>query len=132
MLLKLLNPEYKTVQNKHLKDIKINDHDKKRLLPFHVILGMTDYIRIKTQARSRVGPRREPMAELTKPGWVILSPRKENALTNILFAKTSLHNYENLYYSLDCLGTEEKHEKNNGFVYEEFRIGIFLGTMKPT
>ena len=132
MLLKLLNPEYKTVQNKHLKDIKINDHDKKRLLPFHVILGMTDYIRIKTQARSWVGPRREPMAELTKPGWVILSPRKENALTNILFAKTSLHNYENLYYSLDCLGTEEKHEKNNGFVYGEFRIGIFLGTMKPT
>ena len=72
------------------------------------------------------------MAELTKLGWVILSPRKENALNNILFAKTSLHNYENLYYSLDCLGIEEKHEKNNGFVYGEFRIGIFLGTMKPT
>ena len=62
----------------------------------------------------------EPIAELTKLGWVILSPGKENASTNILFTKTSLHDYENLC-SLDCLGIEEKHEKNSEFVYREFR-----------
>ena len=37
-----------------------------------------------------------------------------------MFTKTSLHDYENLC-SLDCLGIEEKHEKNNEFVYGEFR-----------
>ena len=81
---------------------------------------MKDYTRIKTQERSRVGLSGEPIAELTKLGWVILSPGKENASTNILLAKTSLHDYENLC-SLDCLGIEEEDEKNNEFVYREFR-----------
>ena len=58
-----------------------------------------------------------PIAELTKLGWVILLPGKENASTNILFTKTSLRDYENLC-SLDCV---EKHEKNNEFVYGKFR-----------
>ena len=47
-------------------------------------------------------------------------PGKENASTNILFTKTSLHDYENLC-SLECFGIEEKHEKTNVFVYGEFR-----------
>ena len=58
-----------------------------------------------------------PIAELTKLGWVILLPGKENASTNILFTKTSLRDYENLC-SLDCV---EKHEKSNEFVYGKFR-----------
>ena len=122
VLLELPNPEYQNLQNsyQHLKDIKINDHDKKLELPVHVILGVNDYTRIKTQERPRVGLPGEPIAELTKLGWVILSPGKENASTNILFTKTSLHDYENLC-SLDCLGIEEKHEKNNEFIYGEFR-----------
>ena len=37
-----------------------------------------------------------------------------------MFTKTSLHDYENLC-SLDYLGIEEKQEKNNEFVYGEFR-----------
>ena len=82
----------------------------KNLKPVHVILGVNDYTRIKTKERPRVGLPGESIAELTKLGWVILSPVKENASTNILFAKISLHDYENLY-SLDCLGNEEKHDK---------------------
>ena len=95
-------------------------------LPVHVILGVNNYIKMKTQEWPRVGLPGEPIAELTKLGWVILSPGEENASTNILFTKTSLHDYENVC-SLDCLGIEEKHEKNNEFVY-----GILLGIMKPT
>ena len=79
-----------------------------------------------------MGLPREPIAELTKLGWIILQPGKENSLSNILFTKTSLHDCENLC-SLDCLGIEEKHEKNE-FVYGEFRkqLGrVLLGTMKP-
>ena len=81
---------------------------------------MNDYTRIKAQERPRVGLPGKPIAELTKLGWVILSPGKENASTTILFTKTSLHDYENLR-SLDSLGIEEKHEENSEFVYGGFR-----------
>ena len=49
MLLELPNPEYQNLQNsyQHLKNIKINDHDKKFELPVHVILGVNDYAKIK-------------------------------------------------------------------------------------
>ena len=38
----------------------------------------------------------EPIAELAKLGWVIVSPVQETGITNMLFSKTSLHNYEKL------------------------------------
>ena len=81
MLLELPDPKYQNLQNsyKHLKDIKINDHDKKHELPVHVILWVNEYTRIK----------KKPIAELTKLGWVMLSPGKENASTNISFTNTS-------------------------------------------
>ena len=68
---------------------------------------MNEYNRLKTQERPRKGLPGNPTAELTKLGWVVLLPGKENASTNILFTKTSLHDYENVC-SLDCLGIEEK------------------------
>ena len=80
-----------------------------------------------------MGLPRESIAELTKLGSVILLPGKENASTNILFTKTSLHHCKNLC-SLDCLGIEGEHKKNNNFVYGEFRKQSgweLLGTMKP-
>ena len=125
VLLELPNPEYQNLQNsyQHLKDIKVNDHDKKLELPVHVILGVNDYARIRTQERPRVGLPGEPIAELTKLGWVILSPGKENASTNILFTKTSLHDYESLC-SLDCLGIEEKHEQKT--------TSLFTGNLKDS
>ena len=57
MLLELPNPEYQDLQNNYqdLKNIKINDHDKKFKLPVRVILGLNNYTRIKTQERSRMG-----------------------------------------------------------------------------
>ena len=88
-----------------------------------VIVGVNEYTKIKTQKRPRVGLPGEPIAEITKLGWVILSPGKENTSTNIFFTKTSLHDREKLY-SLDCFGIEEKHQKNNEFVYGEFRKQI--------
>ena len=70
MLLELPNPEYQTLLSsyQHLKDIKINDHDRKPELPIHVILGVKDYIKIKTQQNPRVGLPGEPITELTKLG----------------------------------------------------------------
>ena len=88
---------------------------KKLELPFHVILGVNDYTKTKTQERPRMGLPREPIADLTKLGWLILLPGKENVSTAILFTKTSLHDCKSLC-SLDCLDIEEKHEKSNKFV----------------
>ena len=45
----------------------------------------------------------KPIAELTNFWWVIVSARQE--VTNMLFSKTSLHDYDKLC-SLDCLGIE--------------------------
>ena len=80
VLLELPNPEYQNLQNnyQYLKNIKINHHDKKRELPVHVILGVKNYTRIKTQQRSTVELLGDPVAELAKLGWVISLPGKEN------------------------------------------------------
>ena len=73
MLFELPNLEYQNLQNsyQHLKDIEINDHDKKVEFPVQVILGVNDYTKIKTQERPRVGLPGKPIAELTKLGWII-------------------------------------------------------------
>ena len=110
VLTELPNPKYVELQNKyqHLKALEINDNDPKTVLPVHIILGVNDYTKIKTQERPRVGLEGKPVVELTKLGWVVVSPGNNSEVTNLLFSKTSLHDYENLC-SLDCLGIEENH-----------------------
>ena len=75
VLLTLTNPEYEKVLEKysHLKGIncKMNEEDKKTKLPVHMILGASDYARIKTSASARIGNDGEPVAEKTKLGWVL-------------------------------------------------------------
>ena len=66
VLVELPNPKYLKLQNKyqHLKDLEVNDSDPKAFLPVHVILGVNDYTKIKTQERPRVGLEGESIAEL--------------------------------------------------------------------
>ena len=82
VLLELPNPNYPEIQKSynHLKDIIINDTDTKKELPVHVILGAGDYTKIKTQERARVGQPGEPIAELTKLGWVVIFPGQETSV----------------------------------------------------
>ena len=47
-----------------LSDIIITDHDTKRDLLVHAILGAGGYTKIKTQERARVGHLGESIAEL--------------------------------------------------------------------
>ena len=70
----------------HLRDIITTDHDTKNDLPVHIILGAGDYTKIKTHERARVGQPGEPIAELTRLGWVVISPGQESGLTN-MFSK---------------------------------------------
>ena len=46
-------------------------------------------------------------------------PENDSEVTNLLFSKTSLHDYENLC-SLDCLGIEENQVKSDDLVRDKF------------
>ena len=61
----------------HLSDIIITDHNTKKDLLVHVKLGAGDYAKIKTQ-RAKVGHPGEQIAELTRLGWVVISPCQES------------------------------------------------------
>ena len=117
-LLELPNPNYRQIQNnyQHLRDITLNDYDTKSELLIHMILGIRDYTKIKTPDRARTGLPWEPIAELTKLGWYIVSPGKENDIINILFSQISIHDYEK-HWCFDFLGVSEKQDKPN----EKFR-----------
>ena len=108
------------MQNKfaHLSDIIITGHDTKKDFPVHGILWAGDYTKIKTKERARVGKPGEPIAELTRLGWVVISPGQKSGLTNIIFSK--IYNYKNLY-SLDVLGVKEEHVRRDEVVYDEFK-----------
>ena len=78
-LLSLDNPKYAEVINKypHLTGVRMIDGDKKAELPVHIILGVSDYAKIRTETRPKIGQPGEPVAELTQFGWTIMSPGKE-------------------------------------------------------
>ena len=86
---------------------------------------ISDYTNFKTPERARIGLPGKPIAELTKRGQYIVSPGKENDITNILFSQTSIHVYEKLC-SLDSLGVSEKQDKLDektmiNYLHEKFR-----------
>ena len=68
----------------------------------------------------------EPITQLTKFGWVIVSPGQEDRVINMLFSKTSSHDYEKLC-RLDSLRIKERWDDSN-YVYEEFRKELGRGS----
>ena len=83
-------------------------------------MGAGDYTKIKPQERARVGRPGGPIAELNRLGWVVISPGQESGLANMMFSKTSIHDYENLH-SLDVLGVKEEHARRDEVVYDGLR-----------
>ena len=67
----------------------MNDDDIKLQLPIHVVLGGGDYARIKTESRPRVGKEGEPVAALTKLGWIVMGPGREFDAHNMLLTKVA-------------------------------------------
>ena len=68
----------------------MEDTDRKSLLPVHVILGASDYAKIKTREAQRTGAIREPVAEYTRFGWAIMSPGSEADLDSMFLAQTAV------------------------------------------
>lgn len=70
VLLTVTNPHYEELISTfpHLEGVVMEDNDKKSELPIHLILGASEYSRIKTETKPRIGKPSEPIAELTTLG----------------------------------------------------------------
>ena len=80
-LLSLPNPLYVELIGNypHLEGVMMNVVDVKNELPVHLILGAGAFCKIKMTERPKVGKLREPAAENTKLGWIIMSPVCEDS-----------------------------------------------------
>ncbi|XP_028415664.1 uncharacterized protein LOC114539027 [Dendronephthya gigantea] len=122
-LLTLDNPKYQQLISNynHLQGVTMQDRDTKDRLPVHVILGTGDYAKIKTSTKPRLGSPGEPIAELTKFGWTIMSPGGEKVdLNNMLLTQVHREDYEQLC-RLDVLGLQDTPTGDQENVYSEFK-----------
>ena len=83
------NPKYYEIINKynHLGGMQMLDTNIKNLLPIHIILGASDFAKIKMGTCPRVGQIGKPFAE-TKMGLTIMSPGRQSDIVSALFTKT--------------------------------------------
>ena len=122
-LLFLDNPKYQEMiaRYPHLSGVVMNDLDTKSRLPVHIILGAGEYAKLKTESAPKIGEPGLPVAELTKFGWIIMSPGKEPLdLANVLLTQTSPVDYEELC-RLDVLGLSDTSPNDQSSVYAEFK-----------
>ena len=122
VLLTVPNPRYTEMISCHqyLKGVIMDDQDTKQELPVHLILGASEYAKLKTSSVLRVGKPGEPIAELTYYGWTIMSPGAETSLSSVYLTRSSSTDYEQ-FCSLDVLGLEDKPAGDQQAVYSEFQ-----------
>ena len=122
VIMNIPNPQYQDVLKKysHLKGVKIIDEDTKKELPVQIILGASDYSRIKTSTGTRVGNPGEPIAEYTRLGWTLMSPGKVGEHESMMLTRSTIEDYSQLC-ALDVLGLEDKPDGDQSTVYDEFK-----------
>ena len=118
-LIKFNNPNYAHLleRYKHLNGAKFEDPDTRTQIPIHLVLGASDYAKIKTTTAQNVGTPGQPVAEETLLGWTVMSPWKEEGPT--LLTQSTTIDYEQLC-ALDVLGLPDRNENDQKTVYEEF------------
>jgi len=101
----------------------MEDKDFKDILLVHLILGASDYAKIKTKTAPRVGARGEPTGEKTNLGWtiIIISFGKEVDLSPMVFTQISHLDYDNLMCKLDVLRLADSSTGDQAEVYTEFK-----------
>jgi hypothetical protein len=120
------NPEQLLVDNphldkrieahQHLRDIEFEDQQTKEKLPVHIILGANEYAKIRT-SQVRIGRQGEPVAELTRFGWALMSPGEDLNHTAGFMAVNTAMDHERLC-SLDVLGLADSPSGDHGVVYQ--------------
>ena len=120
-LLQLDNPhnDKRIEAHQHLRDIELEDQPTTEKLPVHVILGANEYAKIRT-SQVRIGRQGEPVAELTRFGWAIMSPGKDSDPTLGCLAVNTTLDHEQLC-ALDVLGLADSPSGDQDVVYQEFR-----------
>ena len=99
----------------------MNDPGTKRRLPVHVILRAGGYAKLNTDSGPKIGEPGEPVAELTRFGWIIMSPGKETLdLTNMLLTQTLHLDYEELC-CVGVLGLSDRPGNDQSIVHAEFK-----------
>ena len=99
----------------------MDDNDQKKELLVQIILGASDYSRIKTMTKPRIGQAGEPVAEQTQLGWSIISPGRESeSLSNMLPIRNLTCDHDQLC-RLDVLGMKDQPSGDQEFVYKEFK-----------
>ena len=127
-LLSLDNPKYGKVLQKYTHLERVHMDDTKAELPIHIILRASDYAKIKTENKPKIGRPGESVARLTQFGWTILSPGKEVDLSNTFLTQTAATDYEKLCKP-DVLGLPDKPSADQSDVYKEFKEQL---TRSPT
>ena len=132
ILLIVPNPEYKTLPQSysHLRGVLIDDDDTKAELPVHIVLGASNFSKINTNVPARIGKTGEPVAELTKFGWMIISPELEDH-SNACLTQSIMHDYEQLY-RLNVLGLADTSNGDQNIVYSEFKEQLQWSTQSWT
>jgi hypothetical protein len=122
ILMNLENPQYKSLIQRfdHLKGVTMCDNSTNKELPVHLILGSVQYATIKTKTPPRIGKPGEPIAELTKLGWTIVSPGGEAGMSKMLETQTTVLDYDNLC-RLDVLGLQDHPTGDQTSVYDDFK-----------
>ena len=122
-LLLLPNPQYDKMKQRyeHLKSVHMDDTYTKQELPVHIILGNGDYTKIKTPTAPLLGQPGEPIAELTKLGWTIMSPGDNTSdCPTFLTRNTSASvDFEQLC-STDVLGVQDVPDGDQNEVLRNF------------
>lgn len=108
VLLTLPNPRYGEViaNNPHLEGVTMDDVDTKTILPVYMVLGASDYARIKTATPAKVGDDGKPVAERTRLGWTIISQGRKMNHSYLMLTRSAHEDYIELC-SLDVLGFED-------------------------
>ena len=122
VIMTIPNPQYQDVLKKysHLKGVKIIDKDTKKELPMQIILGASDYSRIKTSTGTHAGNPGEPIAEYTRHGWTLMPPGKIGQHESMIITRSTIEDYCQLC-ALDVLGLEDKPDGDQSTVYDEFK-----------
>ena len=96
----------------------MKDTDPKSLIPVHVILGVSDYSKIKTATSQRTGATVKTVAEFNLFGWSTISPGTEQNIDSMFLAHTTSTTYEEL---------KNKPNGDQNVVHEEFMERLSRG-----
>ena len=74
----------------------MHNSDTKNLLSIHIMLGASDFAKIKIATCPNVGQITTPFDAQTKMERAIMSSGRESDMVSALFNKTSINGYEKL------------------------------------